>query len=55
MYVHACIAKRFLAAQQFARNMNELTQVRSRTPAGIAQRALATHRLASNMNELTQE
>ena len=35
--------------------MNELTQERSHTNAGIAKSALATHHLASGMNKLTQE
>ena len=35
--------------------MNELTQERSRTNAGIVKSALASQQLASDMNELTQE
>ena len=35
--------------------MNELTQERSRTNAGIVKRALAPHQSARFMNELTQE
>ena len=35
--------------------MNELTQERSRTNAGIVKSALASHQVASDMNELTQE
>ena len=35
--------------------MNELTQERSHTNAGIVKNALMTHHIASNMNELTQE
>ena len=35
--------------------MNELTQERSHTNAGIVKNALANHQLASDMNELTQE
>ena len=35
--------------------MNELTQERSHTDAGIVKGALALHQLGSYMNELTQE
>ena len=35
--------------------MNELTQERSHTNAGIVKSALASHQVASDMNELTQE
>ena len=35
--------------------MNELTQERNRTNAGIVTNALTSHHIASNMNEPTQE
>ena len=35
--------------------MNELTQERSHTNAGIVKRALTSHHIARGMNELTQE
>ena len=35
--------------------MNEFTQERSHTNAGIVKSALATHHLASDMSEFTQE
>jgi len=46
--------KSVLASQQIARNMNELTQERSRLHASIVKSALASHRIANNMNELTK-
>jgi FixJ family two-component response regulator len=47
--------KSALAAHQIARNMNELTQKRSRILVNIVKSALATRQLASDMNELTLE
>ena len=35
--------------------MNELTQERSHTNAGIVRSALIAHQIARHMNELTQE
>ena len=43
------------ATCQIARNMNELTQGRSRTLAGIVKSPLVSSQTARNMNELTQE